>query len=57
LLSSIEADIQVHPVLADAVLILSFPVSKCGVRGLYDCAIKLSDPENMEVIGKMYFLT
>jgi hypothetical protein len=57
LLSCIEAEIQVHPVLAAAILNLSFPVSKYGLRSLFDGAFKFSDPENMDLVSKMYFVT
>jgi hypothetical protein len=57
LLSFIEAEIQVHPVLAAVILNLSFPVPKYGLRSLSDGAINFSDPENMEVVSKMYFVT
>jgi hypothetical protein len=56
LLSCTEAEIQVHPVLAAAILNLSFQVSKYGFRSLFDGAIKFSDPENMDSVSKMYFL-
>jgi hypothetical protein len=43
--------------LAAAILILSFPVSIEGLRSLSDGAIEFSDPENMEIVRKMYFVT
>jgi hypothetical protein len=57
LLPCIEAEIQVHPVLAAAILNLSFRVSKYGLRNHFDGAIKFSDPENMDLVSKMYFVT
>jgi hypothetical protein len=57
LLSFIEAEIQVRPVLAAAILNLSLPVSKYGLRSLFDGAIEFSEPENMDAVSKMYFLT
>ena len=57
LLSCIEAEIQVYPVLAAAILNLSFPVSKYGLRSFFDGAIKFFDPENMDSVSKMYFIT
>jgi hypothetical protein len=51
------AEIQIHPVLAAAILNLSFPVSKYGLRSLSDGAIEFCNSENMEAVSKMYFLT
>jgi hypothetical protein len=55
LLSCIAAEIQVRPVLAAAILNLSFPVLKYGLRSLFDGAINFSDLENMDPINKMFF--
>jgi hypothetical protein len=57
LLSCIEAEIQVRPVLAAAILNLSFPVSKYGLRSLFDGAIKSLDLKTWSRSVKMYFVT
>jgi hypothetical protein len=57
LLSYIEAEIQVHPVLAAATLNFSFPVSNYGLRSLFDGTVKFSDPENMDLVTKISFVT
>jgi hypothetical protein len=56
-LSFIEAEIYVHPGLAAAILNLSIPVSTEGLRSLSDGANEFSDPENMEIVSKIYFVT
>jgi hypothetical protein len=53
--SCIEAEIQVHPVLAAAIFNLSFPVSKYGLRSLSDGAIKFSDPKTYNRSVKCIF--
>jgi hypothetical protein len=55
--SCLEADMQVHPVLAAAILNLSFLVSKYGPKSLFDSAIKFSEPESMDSVSKMCIVT
>jgi hypothetical protein len=56
LLSCTEAKMQVHPVLAAAILNFGSPASKYGLKSLSDGAIKIFDSENIEVVSNMYFV-
>jgi hypothetical protein len=49
-------EIQIYPVLEAAILNLSFPVSIYGLRSVSDSVIKFTDPENMDLVSKMYFV-
>jgi hypothetical protein len=39
------------------ILNFSFPVSTLGLKSLSDSAIDFSDPDNIRVVSKMYFVT
>jgi hypothetical protein len=52
-----EAETALHLVLVAAILNLSFPVSKYGLKSVSDGAARFPDPENMNLVGVMCFVT